>query len=103
VERDLIPSAALKSAWRRTAVLLCLNCDRPALLTNFGFPMSGMFSRSLRFVHVCGNCRRSFTDNTVKDVGGWIVANLDAEVRPDFLMVWDRRVKLERPIDEPSF
>ena len=91
----LRPWAALKSAWRRTTSPLCPNCDQQTVLTNFGFPWRGMFNRYPLFVQVCGNCRRSFRDESVKDVGGWMTTNLDAEVRPDFVMMWDRRVKWE--------
>jgi hypothetical protein len=55
----------------------------------------GMFNRSPNFVHVCGACCRSFRDESVKDVRTWIVAKLDAEVRPGFETVWGRRVKWE--------
>jgi hypothetical protein len=34
-------------------------------------------------------------DETVKDVGAWIVANLEAEVHPDAEMRWGKRVKWE--------
>jgi hypothetical protein len=98
IEDNRIPWAGLKSAWRRTAPVLCSNCDRPTLLANFGYPWVGMFNRSPSFIHVCGACRRSFVDSSVQDVGNWIMANLDAEVLPDFLMMWDRRVRLEATI-----
>jgi len=95
LEANCIPWAALKAAWRRSAPGLCLNCDKPTILTNFGLRPVGLFNRSPDFVSVCGACRRSFRDETVKDVGAWIVANLDTEVRPDSEMIWDRRVKWE--------
>ncbi len=90
-----IPWAALKSAWRRASPLICLNCDSPTILVNFGLPWSGMFNRTPKFVHVCGSCRRSFKDDSVKDVAEWMAANLDEAVWPDFDMVWDRRVQRE--------
>jgi hypothetical protein len=90
VEPGGIPWAALKSGWRRTSGLLCLNCDQPTLLVNFGFPWSGMFNRRPFFINVCGRCRRLFEDQSVTDVPGWMVANLDAGVWPDYDMVWDR-------------
>ncbi len=95
VEDNRIPWAALKSAWRQAAPMICQNCDTPTILTNFGKPWTGMFNRSPKFVHVCGACHRSFRDETVKDVAGWMEANLEVEVRPGYEMVWDRRVKLE--------
>jgi len=72
-----------------------LNCDGPTILTNFGLRPVGMFNRSPNFVSVCGACCRSLRDESVKDVGAWIVVNLEAEVRPDFEMGWDRRMKVE--------
>lgn len=95
VEDNLIPWAALKSAWRRSDVAVCQNCDTPTILVNFGFPWVGMFNRSPKFVHSCGTCRRTFRDDSIQDVGKWMAANLDAEARPDAEMVWDRRVKWE--------
>lgn len=95
VEGNRIPWAALKSAWRRAAPMMCLNCDQPTLLLNFGYPWTGLFNRSPKFVHVCGACRRSFRDDSVKDVAEWLESNLEAEARPDSEMVWDRRVMRE--------
>lgn len=95
VEDNRIPWAALKSAWRRASPSLCLNCDTPTILTNFGNPWTGLFNRTPRFVHVCGRCSRSFKDDSEKDVSQWVTANLDAEVRPGSEMTWDRRVVRE--------
>jgi len=100
IEANRIPWAALKSAWRRTTAPICLNCDQPTLLTNFGFPWSGMFNRRPFFIHVCGKCRRLFEDRSVKDVPRWMVANLDAEVWPGFDMVWGNQVKWKPPLSD---
>ena len=40
-------------------------------------------------------CFRSFRDDTVKDVRAWIVANLDADVKPGFEMSWTKRATWE--------
>ena len=93
VASNEIPWSALKSAWRRTVPLLCLNCDQPTILSNFGNPQCSFFNRSLRFIHVCGACRRSFRDESIKDVRTWMAANLDSEVWPDFYMVGNRQMK----------
>lgn len=93
LDDNRIPWAALKSAWRRAAPGVCLNCDGETVLVNFGLRPVGMFKRSANFVSVCGQCRRSSVDDSVKDVRSWIVANLDVEVRPDFEMVWGKRVE----------
>src|SRR5438105_14929391 len=84
IEDNCIPWAALKSAWRRSAPTICQNCDTPTILTNFGLRPVGMFNRSPNFVHVCETCRRSFKDELAKNVGAWIVANIDAGVRPGY-------------------
>ncbi len=97
VEPNLIPWAALKSAWRRTTPLVCLNCDQPTVLVNFGFPWRGMFNRYPAFLHVCRRCRRSFEDDSVRDVPKWLVTSLDAEFLPDFDIVWDRLKTWEPP------
>jgi hypothetical protein len=97
IEPNRIPWAALKSAWRRASARPCLNCDQPALLTNFGFPWCGMFNRRPLIVHACGRCRRLFEDRSVKDVSRWMVANLDAEVWPVYDMMWGNTVRWKPP------
>ena len=59
-----------------------------------------MFNRRPRFLHACRECRRLFEDASVKDVPRWMMANLDAEFRPDFDMVWDRKEKWEPPTND---
>ena len=56
-----------------------------------------MFNRYPRFNHICRECGRMFEDESVRDVPTWMVMNLDAEVLPDFDMVWDRLKKWEPP------
>jgi hypothetical protein len=90
IEPNRSPWASLKSAWRRTTPLVCVNCDRPTLLVNFGHRWAGMSNRRLMFISMCPECRRLFEDHSIGDVEKWIVANLDAGVWPDFDMVWDR-------------
>jgi hypothetical protein len=99
IEPNRIPWAALKSAWRRATRLICQNCDEPTILVNFGFAWCGMFNRRTLFIYGCGKCRRLFEDRSVKDVPIWIVMNLDAEVWPDYDMVWDRTREREPPGD----
>ena len=89
-----IPWAARKSAWRSGSGD-CLNCSEKMLLMNYGLRQAGMFNRSPNFVRVCVPCRRTFVDDSIKDVRAWIVANIDAEVWPTHEMIWGKRVKLE--------
>lgn len=60
---------------------------------NFGLRSAGLFNRSACFDSDCQNCRRVFVDDSVKDVAGWIVANLDAGIQPEAETVWGKRVK----------
>ncbi len=78
-----IPWAAMKSAWRRMQPNTCLNCDQPTILVSFGSPRVGFFRPEPRFISVCVKCQRSFLDDSITDVGGWMEANLDEEVRPN--------------------
>lgn len=94
MEDGFIPWMALKSAWRRAGVV-CQNCSGPTFLTNFGLRQVGMFNRSPNIVRVCVPCRRTFVDDSIKDVRAWIVANIDAEVWPTYEMVWGKRLKWE--------
>lgn len=93
VEDGQIPWAAMKSAWRRVRLGVCLNCDTPTLLVNFGLPWTGMLSRTPRFESVCGTCLRVFRDESV-DVKAWMAASLDGDVQPGFEMVWGKRVEI---------
>jgi hypothetical protein len=99
IEPNLIPWAALKSAWRRTTPMPCLNCDQPTIMTNFGLPQCSMLNRETRFIHICRKCRRLFEDNSIDrwKVGQWMVTNLDVEVWPDFDICWGNLSKWEPP------
>ena len=94
LEPNRIPWAALKSAWRRGNAIPCRNCDRPTMLVNFGEPWTALFRRSPRFIYVCRACHRSFLDDSISDVEDWMMSNLDAQVRPGFVMNWDRPIML---------
>jgi hypothetical protein len=87
--------AALKSAWRRTAPMVCPNCNEPTILTNFGLPQCGFCNREARFIHACGQCQRRFQDYSIDrfEVMTWMVSNLDAEVLPDFILWMGKPVK----------
>jgi hypothetical protein len=100
IEPNCIPWVALKCVWRRTTPMLCLNCDEPTILVNFGLPQCSMFNREARFIHACRKCRRLFHDHSVSrwKVGEWIVTNLDAEFWPDFDIFWGKPSKWEPPV-----
>jgi hypothetical protein len=90
VEDNRIPWFALKSAWRRMAPMVCLNCERQTLVTNFGYCRTGMLNRYSRIIHTCFDCRRSFDDTSV-DAGHWIRENLDSTAWPDYDTFFGRR------------
>ena len=92
---NLIPWAAMKSAWRRAIPFQCPNCGRPTILINFGLVQVGMCNRLPSFIHVCRKCSRSFQDRSVFEVNQWLVNNLDAEVWPDHELIWGNLVKWE--------
>jgi len=87
LEDGEIPWAAIKSAWRRIQPTICLNCDQPNILVNFGLPRVSFFRHAPRFISVCPKCQRSFLDDWITDVGGWMEANLDEGVRPGLKIV----------------
>jgi hypothetical protein len=91
LELGQIPWAALKSAWQRTHSVSCLNCSGETIFVNFGCRQVGLFNRSPNFVSVCPNCRRSFGDESIKDVAEWIAANLKTEFCPVGEVVWGKR------------
>jgi hypothetical protein len=95
LESNQIPWAALKSVWRRGSAIPCRNCDRPTILVNFGEPWTGLFRRSPRFIYVCHACRWTFLDESMIDFRKWMLANLDAQVRPDFAMTWDQQTGID--------
>ncbi|HBJ38768.1 MAG TPA: hypothetical protein DDZ51_29260 [Planctomycetaceae bacterium] len=93
LEDGQIPWAAMKSAWRRMQPIICLNCDQPNILVNFGLPQVSFFRHAPRFISVCPKCQRSFVDDSITDVTGWMATNLDQGVRPGFRVVFGNRVE----------
>lgn len=92
IELGQIPWTALKSAWQHSQSASCLNCSGASILVNFGFRQVGVFNRSPNFVSVCPQCRRSFVDESITDVAGWIAANLETDFCPVGKVVWGKRV-----------
>lgn len=94
LELGRIPWTALKSAWQRSQSVSCLNCSGETILVNFGFRQVGVFNRSPNFTSICPHCRRSFVDDSFKDVVGWMAANLKTNFCPVGEVVWGKRVEL---------
>jgi hypothetical protein len=42
----------LKSAWRHENALLCQNCDKPTILTDFGYFVCGFYKRGPEAVRI---------------------------------------------------
>jgi hypothetical protein len=93
LEDGQVPWAAIKSAWRNVDGTVCLNCSGGSMLGNVGLRQVGVFNRAGFTESICTSCRRSFSDS-VKDVRGWLAANLDEEVRPGFELAWGKRAEL---------
>ncbi len=93
LEAGQIPWAALKSAWQRSQPTSCLNCSGETILVNFGFRQVGVFNRLPNFVCVCPQCQRSFVDESIKDVAGWMAANLETDFCSSSELVWGKRVE----------
>ena len=64
------------------------------ILTNFGLRQVGVFNRCGFVEYVCGECHRSFRDETV-DMKAWMAANLDVDVLPGLEMVWGKKEPLQ--------
>ena len=93
-----IPWVRLKSSWKRSKSVSCLNCDKASILVNFGLKQVGLFNRSPNFVSIHPKCRRSFVDESIKDVAGWMAANLDADFWVGCELVWGKRVGASRDV-----
>lgn len=90
LELGQIPWCALKSAWQGTQSAPCLNCSGETILVNFGYRQVGLFNRSPNVVSVCPQCRRSFVDDSIKHVAGWIAANLETDFCAVGEVAWGR-------------
>lgn len=93
LELGQIPWGALKSAWQHSQSASCLNCSDATILVNFGYRQVGVFNRSPNFVSVCPHCRRSFVDDSITDVAGWMATNLKTDFCPVGELVWGKRVE----------
>lgn len=104
LEDGLIPWGAMKSAWRRSdrsdrsdrsnrsGLGVCLNCDQPTLLTNFGQCHLNSYSSYASESEVCGRCRKQFCRSPV------IAQELDAEWRPKYRLILGKRKSCHFPI-----
>ncbi len=87
----------LKSAWRHENAPLCQNCDRPTLLTAFGYFACGFYKRGSRVVRICPLCSKRFEDRSPWDGPEWMLANLDQPLLPSADRMFGHPVKWVLP------
>jgi hypothetical protein len=97
VEQRRVPWRVLKSAWRHEDALPCPNCDRPTLLTAFGYFACGFYKRAPAVVRICPLCRSQFVDHSPWDGPEWLRANLDGPLLPSADLLFGHPVKWTLP------
>jgi hypothetical protein len=97
VEQGCLPWRVLKSAWRHESAPPCQNCDRPTLLTAFGYFVCGFYKRAPTVVRLCPLCGSRFEDHSPWDGPGWMLANLDGPLLPSADLMFGHPVKYTLP------
>jgi hypothetical protein len=97
VEQRRVPWRVLKSAWRHEDALPCPNCDRPTLLTSFGYFACGFYKRGPTVVRVCPPCGSRFEDRSPWGGPEWLLANLDGPLLPTADLTFGHPVKWTLP------
>jgi hypothetical protein len=97
VEQGFVPWAVLKSAWRHEDAPLCQNCDKPTVLTAFGYFVCGFYKQGPIVVRICPLCRSSFEDHSPWDGPGWMIANLDESLLPSCEIMFGHPVRYTLP------
>ena len=82
----------MKSAWRHEDTTLCRNCDRPTLLTAFGYFVCGFYKRGPQLIRICSLCRSRFEDHSPWNGPKWMLANLDEPLLPSADLIFGRLV-----------
>jgi hypothetical protein len=82
IQQGFVPWRVLKAAWRHENAPLCRNCDKPTLLTVFGFFVAGFYKLEPRVVRICPQCTSQFKDGSAWGGLAWMVANLDGPLLP---------------------
>jgi hypothetical protein len=96
-EQNCIPWRVLKSAWRHEESPLCQNCDRPTILTAFGYVGCGFYTRGPRVVRICPQCENRFENFSPWDGPAWMLANLDGTLLPSVDVMFEHPVKYTLP------
>jgi hypothetical protein len=89
-----IPWSVLKNAWRSSIPPMCLNCDTPTVLLQFGKRPVGMVNRVSFITFGCFECRRTHTVQPSGTIERWLAMNLDAKNQPSHQLVWGKPVPL---------
>jgi hypothetical protein len=97
VEQGRVPWRVLKSAWRREDAPPCPNCDRPTLLTAFGYFACGLYKRGPTVVRICPLCRSQLVDHSPWDGPEWVLGNLDEPLLPSADLTFGHPVKWTLP------
>jgi hypothetical protein len=97
VEQRWIPWRVLKSAWRHEDAPPCQNCDRPTLLTAFGYFACGFYKRGPTVIRICPLCRSRFEDHSAWGGPEWMLANLDEPLLPSADLMFGHPVKWTLP------
>jgi hypothetical protein len=96
-EQGWVPWRVLKSSWRHEDAPPCRNCDRPTLLTAFGYFVCGFYKRGPKVVRICPLCRSRFVDHSPWDGPAWMLANLDEPLLPSADLMFGHPVKYTLP------
>jgi hypothetical protein len=87
----------LKALWRNENAPLCTNCDRPTILTVFGYFACGFYKRGPRVVRICPLCRSRFERQSPWGGPEWLLANLDGSLLPSADLMFGHPVKYTLP------
>ncbi len=97
VEDRRIPWRILKSAWRHENAPLCQNCDKPTLLTVFGYFVGSFYKREQKVIRICPLCSSRFEDCSPWDGPAWMLANLDEPLLPSADIMFGNPVRYTLP------
>jgi hypothetical protein len=73
------------------------DCDRPTLLTAFGYFACGFYKRGATVVRLCPLCGSRFEDHSPWDGPAWTMANLDEPLLPSADLMFGHLVKWTLP------
>lgn len=86
VAASRLPWKILKAVWNAERVA-CPNCDRPLVLTSFGWHQGPLSFRSARVFRHCTVCRRRIEADEPEPLA-WVASVLPSGLRPTHLEQW---------------